>query len=201
MWLLVVTSITTPGLKQLCTECDLSQGIFRDFIKQKKSEFNKISEFSHNIKHRAYHSWQLVFRNPADFTPEIRQISWNLPDFTDFMNVSFCVMIKYRSFFRKTKNFEIRKIFSKISQRTLFTKNLDKLSKTGHFQRKFTVKLKFSRTFSFFGWIFSHYLAAEFSGFANWLHKISEFRDFTEMECIFGWILCKLGYRLQCSEK
>ena len=148
MWLLVVTSITTPGLKQLCTECDLSQGIFRDFIKQKKSEFNKISEFSHNIK-----------------------------------------------------NFEFRKIFSKISQRTLFTKNLDKLSKTGHFQRKFTVKLKFSRTFSFFGWIFSHYLAAEFSGFANWLHKISEFRDFTEMECIFGWNLCELGYRLQCSEK
>ena len=46
------------------------------------------------FKNRAYHSWQLVFRNPADFTPEIRRIScvksgrfhlksiWNLPDFT-----------------------------------------------------------------------------------------------------------------------
>ena len=27
------------------------------------------------LKHRAYHSWQLVFRNPADFTPEIQRIS------------------------------------------------------------------------------------------------------------------------------
>ena len=107
-------------------------------------------------KHRAYHSWQWVFRNPADFmceirwisclksgrfqvkssrfhtwnpvdfTPEICQISWNLYEICwispeihmksggfhlksvrippDFMNVRFCVMIKYRSFFRKTKN-------------------------------------------------------------------------------------------------
>ena len=30
------------------------------------------------IKHRAYHSWQLVFRNPADFMCEIWRISWNL---------------------------------------------------------------------------------------------------------------------------
>ena len=67
-----------------------------------------------------FHPW-----NPVDFTHEIWQISpvkssgfhpWNLADFTwnlpDFMkstgfheikNVSFCVMIKYRSFFRKTK--------------------------------------------------------------------------------------------------
>ena len=92
-------------------------------------------------KHRAYHSWQLVFRNPADFTPEFRRISgvkssgfhlWNLADFRceiytksarfhlkstgfheirtksagfhEIKNVSFCVMIKYRSFFRKTKH-------------------------------------------------------------------------------------------------
>ena len=103
-------------------------------------------------KHRAYHSWQLAFRNPADFmceiwwispeilwiswnpyeiqwiSPEICQISWNLYEICwiswnpykicwispeicqiswnppDFMNVSFWVMIKYRSFFRKTKH-------------------------------------------------------------------------------------------------
>ena len=29
-------------------------------------------------KYRAYHSWQLVFRNPADFMKSVR----NLPDFT-----------------------------------------------------------------------------------------------------------------------
>ena len=74
--------------------------------------------------------WQVISGwNLLDFTGEIRQISqisgWNLPDFTDFMksagfhrfheirriswwnppdfmNVSFCVMIKYRSFYRKT---------------------------------------------------------------------------------------------------
>ena len=38
------------------------------------------------LKHRAYHSWQLAFQNPADFICEIRQISpeihtKNLPDF------------------------------------------------------------------------------------------------------------------------
>ena len=110
----------------------------------------------HRHKHRAYHSWQLVFRNPPDFTREIRMKSggfhpwnpyeirrispvksvWNPPDFTREIhmksagfhlksarfheihmkssgfheihriswNVSFCVMIKYRSFFRKTKH-------------------------------------------------------------------------------------------------
>ena len=36
-----------------------------------------------------------------------------------------------------------------------------------------------------FGWIFSHYLAAEFSGFINWLDKISEFRDFAKIEMHF----------------
>ena len=114
-------------------------------------------KFQHEkvLEHRAYHSWQLVFRNPADFTHEIWQISprfhpWNLADFTqispvkstqnlikasvsaktlqfdecrvgamtkdfmksawnppDFKITSFCVMIKYRSFFfRKTKHKE-----------------------------------------------------------------------------------------------
>ena len=72
--------------------------------------------------------WQVISGwNPPDFTGEIRRISrisWNPPDFRvksagfhgfheirriswwnppDFMNVSFCVMIKYRSFYRKTK--------------------------------------------------------------------------------------------------
>ena len=64
--------------------------------------------------------WQVISGwNPPDFTGEIRRISrvksagfhgfheirriswWNPPD---FMNVSFCVMIKYRSFYRKTKH-------------------------------------------------------------------------------------------------
>ena len=100
-------------------------------------------------EHRRYHSWQLVFQNPVDFTwksgrfHEIQWISceiqwiswnppknlinqitqqklfsfmqwegyvswftWNLPDFTwnqpNFMNMSFCVITKYRSFFWKT---------------------------------------------------------------------------------------------------
>ena len=44
------------------------------------------------VKHRAYHSWQLVFRNPADFMKSawnLVDFTWNLPDFTwnlpDFM--------------------------------------------------------------------------------------------------------------------
>ena len=73
------------------------------------------------FKHRAYHSWQLVFRNPAGFHVK----TWHsLPTAlhktevflgfitfvggfhlksAGFQNMSFCVMIKYRSFFRKTK--------------------------------------------------------------------------------------------------
>ena len=47
-------------------------------------------------KHRAYHSWQLVFRNPH----EIRTKSGG---FHEIKNVSFWVITKYRSFFRKTK--------------------------------------------------------------------------------------------------
>ena len=48
--------------------------------------------FAKNCKHRAYHSWQLVFRNPADFTLDftgkIRRISpWNLVDFTQISPV------------------------------------------------------------------------------------------------------------------
>ena len=52
-------------------------------------------------------SW-ILWWNPPDFMVksagfhgEICQISWNLPD---FMNVSFWVMIKYRSFYRKTNH-------------------------------------------------------------------------------------------------
>ena len=63
-------------------------------------------------KHRAYHSWQLVFRNPPDFMKsggfqQVKSVrnpadfTWNPPD---FMNVSFWVITKYRSFFRKTNN-------------------------------------------------------------------------------------------------
>ena len=58
-----------------------------------------------HMKSSGFHSW-----NPY----EICRISWNLPDFTKSAgfheirriswNVSFCVMIKYRSFFRKTKH-------------------------------------------------------------------------------------------------
>ena len=55
--------------------------------------------FRRHYKHRAYHSWQLVFRNPEDFRCEIRRKS---AGFHETKNVSFCVMIKYRSFFRKT---------------------------------------------------------------------------------------------------
>ena len=67
------------------------------------------------MKHRAYHSWQLVFRNPH----EIRRISCEIcmkstkfhvksaQNPPDFMNVSFWVITKYRSFFRKTNKFHI----------------------------------------------------------------------------------------------
>ena len=44
-------------------------------------------------------------RNPPDFMKSVR----NPPD---FMNVSFCVMIKYRSFFRKTNQISSREIFA-----------------------------------------------------------------------------------------
>ena len=52
-------------------------------------------------KHRTYHSWQLVFRNPADFMCEIRTKS---AGFHEIKNVSFWVITNYRSFFRKTKH-------------------------------------------------------------------------------------------------
>ena len=90
------------------------------------------------IQHRAYHSWQLVFRNPADFmwkqhslptalhkteefflkyliykfcrwiSPEIHMKSSGFhvksARFHEIKNVSFWVITKYRSFFRKTKH-------------------------------------------------------------------------------------------------
>ena len=37
------------------------KAMFRTFCR--KGGFDKIT-----LKHRAYHSWQLVFRNPVDFT-------------------------------------------------------------------------------------------------------------------------------------
>ena len=67
------------------------------------------------------------FMKSAGFHGEIRRISWwNPPDFTDFMksariswwnppdfmNVSFWVMIKYRSFYRKTNQITQQKLFS-----------------------------------------------------------------------------------------
>ena len=45
-------------------------------------------------------NWR-VFVETSDFIRFWVDFTWNLPD---FMNVSFCVMIKYRSFFRKTKH-------------------------------------------------------------------------------------------------
>ena len=92
----------------------ISGGVNLAFHLDHGSSSSRISTSYNLTKHRAYHSWQLVFRNrfhpwnPADFT-------WNLPDFTpwnpldftwnppDFMNMSFWVMIKYRSFFRRTQ--------------------------------------------------------------------------------------------------
>ena len=44
------------------------------------------------------------------------------------------------------------------------------------------IQRKFDR---FFGWIFSHYLAAEFSGKNLSLEKIPEFRDFAKIEMHF----------------
>ena len=101
---------------------------FRSFFAKRSGRIHRCLFRHQKLKHRAYHSWQLVFRNhvwnPADFMCEIHMKSarfhlksvrnlldftWNLPDFMksvrnlpDFMNVSFCMMIKYRSFFRKT---------------------------------------------------------------------------------------------------
>ena len=44
-------------------------------------------------------NWR-VFVETSDFIRFWVDFTWNLPD---FKNMSFCVMIKYRSFFRKTK--------------------------------------------------------------------------------------------------
>ena len=61
----------------------------------------------HIKKHRAYHSWQLVFRNPADFTREIRWISplksggfhlLNLADFTQISPVKSTQNYKSKCF-------------------------------------------------------------------------------------------------------
>ena len=84
--------------------------------------FAETSDFM--VKSAGFHgeirwiSWNpldfMDFMKSTRFHGEIRRISWWNPlDFTDFtwnppdfMNVSFCVMIKYRSFYRKTKHSE-----------------------------------------------------------------------------------------------
>ena len=53
--------------------------------------------------HRFHGEIHPISWNPPDFNGEIHLISWNPLDFTDFKIMSFCVIIKYRSFvFRKT---------------------------------------------------------------------------------------------------
>ena len=69
--------------------------------------------------------------------------------------------------------------------------NLDKISETGYFQRKFTVKLKFSST------DFSS-TTSKFSGFTNWLDKTSEFRDFTKIEMHLWLNSLWFGYIEKC---
>ena len=44
------------------------------------------------------------------------------------------------------------------------------------------IQMKIHRVF---GWIFSYFLAAEFSEFINWLEKICEFSDFAKIEMHF----------------
>ena len=81
-------------------------------------------------KHRAYHSWKLVFRNPADFTREIRQISGvKSGGFHEIKNVSFCVMIKYRSFFRKTNKQHIGPLTIKNYDKEIWSTNTYKVNR------------------------------------------------------------------------
>ena len=56
----------------------------------KSNNSTKTLQF-YGVQWEGYVSW-----NPADFT-------WNPPDFMKIKNMSFCVITKYRSFFRKTK--------------------------------------------------------------------------------------------------
>ena len=75
----------------------------------------KLKSFCWNIWFYKVFGW--ILPEIHQISPdEICQISWNPPDFTwnlpDFMNVSFCVMIKYRSFFRKTNQITQQKLFS-----------------------------------------------------------------------------------------
>ena len=92
-------------------------------VKYRKQDSLMFGEYGKYREHRAYHSWQLVFRNPADFTlispvkstqnlikasVSAKTLQFNecrVGAMTkDFKIMSFCVMIKYRSFvFRKTK--------------------------------------------------------------------------------------------------
>ena len=51
----------------------------------------------------------------VDFTWNLPDVRWNPLDPLDFMNVSFWVMIKYRSFFRKTNHF-----YKKVMKCSLF---------------------------------------------------------------------------------
>ena len=62
-----------------------------DFTGWNPPDFTDFTDF---MKSAGFHGW-----NPPDFTDFMKSV-WNPPD---FMNVSFWVMIKYRSFYRKTK--------------------------------------------------------------------------------------------------
>ena len=58
-------------------------------------------DFTDFMKSTGFHKIRWISWNPLDFTKSAGFHGWNPPD---FMNVSFWVMIKYRSFYRKTKN-------------------------------------------------------------------------------------------------
>ena len=86
-------SFGSSGSFSMCLSCDtidllielLSERVW-SFI----PNFRILANTGTKIKHTAYHSWQLAFRNPADFMCEIRTKSagfqvksvWNPPDFT-----------------------------------------------------------------------------------------------------------------------
>ena len=73
-------------------------------------DFMKSARFYGEICQISWISWNLPdFMKSARFHGEIHQISWWNPP--DFMNMSFWVMIKYRSFYRKTNQMFQQKLF------------------------------------------------------------------------------------------
>ena len=71
------------------------------------TDFMKSARFHGEICQISWISWNpLDFMKSARFYGEIHRISWWNPP--DFMNLSFWVMIKYRSFYRKTNEVDLR---------------------------------------------------------------------------------------------